>query len=62
MTTEWAEAKAIAERWLDFKMNPLVDMVAGEPDCAACILARQYLHALERLAQLGAARNLRGSI
>lgn len=40
-------AAAVAEDWLDFKMNPLTQMVPGDPDCDACVLARQYLHLLE---------------
>ena len=45
--SEQEEAKAIAERWLDFKMNPFVDLVPGDPDCDGCILARQYLRVLD---------------
>lgn len=47
--TECEQAKMIAERWLGFQMNPLVEMVQGDPDCDACVLARQYIRALERL-------------
>lgn len=49
MSNEIEQAKMIAEQWLDFKMNPLTQMVHGDPDCDACVLARQYLRAVERL-------------
>jgi hypothetical protein len=45
-------AKVTAERWLEGIMNPLVEMVPGDPDCDACVLARQYLRALEALEAL----------
>ncbi len=45
-------AKQVANRWLDGDMNPLVQMVPGDPDCDACVLARQYLRAVERIEQL----------
>jgi hypothetical protein len=41
--TEQEQARRIAEMWLDFKMNPLTQMVPGDPDCDACVLARQYI-------------------
>jgi len=44
--TEEAQAREIANRWLEFQMNPLVQMVPGDPDCDACVLARQYLRAV----------------
>jgi len=40
--TESEQADRIAQDWLDFKMNPLTQMVHGDPDCDACVLARQY--------------------
>jgi hypothetical protein len=46
MSIEAEQAKRIAEQWLDFKMNP------GDPDCDACVLARQYLRAVERINSL----------
>ncbi len=45
--TEREQALEIAKRWLDFDMNPLVQMVPGDPDCDACVLARQYIRAIE---------------
>ena len=42
----------IAHQWLDFRMNSLTQMVPGDPDCAACILARQYMRALDTINQL----------
>ncbi len=45
---EREQALAIANQWLDFKMNSLVQMVHGDPDCDACVLARQYVHECER--------------
>jgi hypothetical protein len=42
------QAERIANAWLDFQMNPLTQMVPGDPDCDACVLARQYLRALDR--------------
>ena len=45
-------ARDIAARWLDFRMNALVQMVPGDPDCDACVLARQYMRALDKIAQL----------
>lgn len=49
MSTEAEQAKRIAEQWLEFQMNSLTQMVPGDPDCDACVLARQYLRAVERL-------------
>jgi hypothetical protein len=49
---EREQAKATAERWLEGQMNPLVEMVPGEPDCEACQLARSYLRALEKIERL----------
>jgi hypothetical protein len=46
--TEEAQAREIANRWLEFQMNPLVQMVPGDPDCDACVLARQYLRAVPK--------------
>jgi hypothetical protein len=54
MLTEREQAFLIAEDWLDFKMNSLVQMVPGDPDCDACVLARQYVRALEELAHVRA--------
>jgi hypothetical protein len=45
---EFEDAIRIANNWLDFKMNPLTQMVHGDPDCDACILARQFLRLVER--------------
>jgi hypothetical protein len=42
-------AAKIAHMWLEFQMNPLTQMVPGDPDCDACILARQYIRALDVL-------------
>jgi hypothetical protein len=41
-----------ANRWLDGRMRSLVDMVPGDHDCSACVLARQYMRALDKIAQL----------
>ncbi len=41
--TEREQALKIANMWLDFKMNPLTQMVPGDPDCDACVLARQFI-------------------
>jgi hypothetical protein len=50
-TTEREQAIRIANQWLDFQMNSLVQMVPGDPDCDACVVARQLLRALERLGE-----------
>jgi hypothetical protein len=42
----------VANMWLDGRMNPLVQMVPGDPDCDACVLARSYLRALEKIERL----------
>jgi uncharacterized membrane protein len=49
---EREQAKMIADQWLDFRMNPLVQMVHGDPDCDAVVLARQYMRALEEVERL----------
>ena len=49
---ECEQAKQIADDWLDFRMNSLVQMVHGDPDCDACVLARQYLRALDIIEEL----------
>jgi len=49
---ERQEAWHTANRWLDQRMNALVDMVPGDPDCAANVLARQYMRALDKINQL----------
>jgi hypothetical protein len=46
--TEREQAAIIADQWLDFKMNALTQMVPGDPDCDACVLARQFVRAAER--------------
>lgn len=45
---EREQALAIAEKWLNFDMNPLTQMVPGDPDCDALVLARQYVRTTER--------------
>lgn len=45
--TEQEQARQIAEMWLDFQMNPLTQMVPGDPDCDAVILAREYVRLSE---------------
>lgn len=52
MSYERQQAWRTANRWLDQRMNPLVDMVPGDPDCDACVLARQYMRALDKIEQL----------
>lgn len=44
------KAIKIANDWLDFKMNSL-QLVPGDPDCDACVLARQFMVALDQLAE-----------
>lgn len=46
------QALRIAKDWLDFKMNSLTQMIPGDPDCDACVLARQYVRAIERISTL----------
>lgn len=50
--TEPEQALLIANMWLDFRMNSLTQMVPGDPDCDACVLARQYIRATDRLARI----------
>jgi hypothetical protein len=45
--SEHSEALYIANQWLDFKMNALTQMVPGDPDCDACIVARQFIRTEE---------------
>lgn len=45
--SEQEQAKQIADNWLDFRMNPLTQMVPGDPDCDAVVLARQYVRLSE---------------
>jgi hypothetical protein len=60
---EFEQAERIANQWLDFQMNPLVQMVHGDPDCDACVLARQYLRLLEASsAQAGLLEALKGVV
>ncbi|WP_439398776.1 hypothetical protein ACRQ5Q_15330 [Bradyrhizobium sp. PMVTL-01] len=56
--TEQDQAKQIAEMWLDFQMNPLTQMVPGDPDCDACVLARQYVRLLEYAEAITAANTI----
>lgn len=56
--TEQDQAKQIAEKWLDFHMNPLTQMVPGDPDCDACILARQYVRLLEYAETISSANTI----
>lgn len=53
--TEPEQALLIANMWLDFRMNPLTQMVPGDPDCDACVLARQYIRAVEKAERLSMA-------
>lgn len=46
---EFEQAKRIANDWLDFKWNEFTQMVHGDPDCDACVLARQYIRARDRI-------------
>ena len=52
IVTEVEQALAIANKWLDFDMNPLVQMVHGDPDCDACVLARQFVRASDEVRRL----------
>lgn len=45
--TEQEQAKQIAESWLDFQWNQFTQMVRGDPDCDAVVLARQFVRLLE---------------
>lgn len=46
---EQDQAKIIADKILDFTVtHPMALYVHGDPDCDACVLARQYIRALER--------------
>lgn len=49
---EKQQAFTIANAWLDFEMNPLTQMVPGDPDCDACVLARQFIRLRETLSDL----------
>lgn len=49
---ERQQAWQVSHQWLDFRMNALTQMVPGDPDCDACVLARQYMRALDKIAQL----------
>jgi hypothetical protein len=49
---EKEQAKHIASMWLDGRMNSLVQMIPGDPDCDAYVLARQYLRALDAIDDL----------
>ena len=44
------QALQIANMWLDFRMNALTQMIPGDPDCDACVLARQFIRATDQLA------------
>ena len=50
--TEAEQAQKIADNWLEFDMNPLTQMVPGDPDCDACVLARQFNRALDKIQRL----------
>lgn len=45
--TEREQAIKIANMWLDGRMNAFTQMVPGDPDCDACVLARQFLRLRE---------------
>lgn len=49
---ERQQAWVTANRWLDGRMNSLVEMVPGDPDCDACALARSYMRALEKIERM----------
>lgn len=52
MSDERQQSWNTANRWLDHRMNSLVEMVPGDPDCDACALARCYLRALEKIERM----------
>jgi hypothetical protein len=52
---EREQALKTANNWLDNKMNTLVEMVPGDPDCDACVLARQFIRLSDRVDALEAA-------
>jgi hypothetical protein len=45
--TEREQALLTANKWLEFDMNALTQMVPGDPDCDACVLARQFIRATD---------------
>jgi hypothetical protein len=45
--TEREQALKIANMWLEGQMNPMTQMVPGDPDCDACVVARQFIRAIE---------------
>lgn len=49
---EREQAFKIVNNWLDNKMNALVEMVPGDPDCDACVLARQFIQLSDRIEAL----------
>jgi hypothetical protein len=46
--TEREHALKIANMWLEGQMNPMTQMVPGDPDCDACVVARQFVRAIEK--------------
>lgn len=52
--TEREQALLIANKWLEFDMNVFTQMVPGDPDCDACVLARQFIRLHELLLSEGA--------
>lgn len=46
---EREQALQIALDWLDFRMDAFVQMVPGDPDCDACVLARQFVRLSDAL-------------
>lgn len=61
---EIEKAEKIANMWLEFQMNPLTQMVPGDPDCDACVLARQYIrcHDLVHALQSAVVHTVAGSV
>jgi hypothetical protein len=49
---EREQAFKIANNWLDNNMDALVEMVPGDPDCDACVLARQFIRLSDRIEAL----------
>jgi hypothetical protein len=52
--TELELALKISNMWLDGRMNSLTQMVPGDPDCDACVVARQLVRTTEAVVALKA--------
>lgn len=52
LAVERNAALAIAGAWLEGQMNALVQMVPGDPDCDACVMARTLIRSLQRVSEI----------